>query len=129
MARARAGRDEIAKSPALEVIQLSTHSIGINMNPNQQLALERLIAIAKRDTGQCRRVADFLLSWWNAEACGGWDVTDLWSLDAAIVRDVFVVLAFMAHANVYPDRLGYETDFQAILKQWRPELLPSADHV
>jgi hypothetical protein len=28
-------------------------------------ALERLIEIAKRDTGQSRRVADLLLAWWN----------------------------------------------------------------
>jgi hypothetical protein len=32
----------------------------------QAAALERLIDIAHRDTGQSRRVADFLLPWWNA---------------------------------------------------------------
>ena len=32
----------------------------------QAAALERLIAIAHSDTGQSRRVADFLLAWWNA---------------------------------------------------------------
>ena len=42
----------------------------------QAAALERLIDIAQRDTGQSRRVADFLLAWWNAGECGGFDLTD-----------------------------------------------------
>ena len=29
-------------------------------------ALDRLIGIAQRDTGQSRKVANFLLAWWNA---------------------------------------------------------------
>lgn len=36
----------------------------------EKSALERLITIAQRDTGQSRRVADFLLAWWNAGQCG-----------------------------------------------------------
>ena len=53
---------------------------------NQQaawLALERLLRIARQDTGQARRVADFLLAWHNAEENGGWNLVDLWSVDAA----------------------------------------------
>jgi hypothetical protein len=34
-------------------------------------ALDRLLAIAQADTGQSRRVANFLLAWWNAGECGG----------------------------------------------------------
>ena len=51
--------------------------------PDQQaawLVLERLLRIARRDTGQSRRVADFLLAWHNAEENGGW------SVDTAIRR-------------------------------------------
>ena len=33
-------------------------------------ALERLIAHARQDSGQSRRVADFLLAWWNSGSCG-----------------------------------------------------------
>ena len=44
-------------------------------------ALTRLIEIAQKDTGQSRRVADFLLAWHNAAENGGWDVTDLWNVD------------------------------------------------
>ena len=39
-------------------------------------ALTRLIEIAQKDTGQSRRVADFLLAWHNAAENGGWDVTN-----------------------------------------------------
>ena len=47
----------------------------------ERSALERLMAIAQRDTGQSARVANFLLAWWNAAECGGFDLTDAWSLD------------------------------------------------
>ena len=96
------------------------------MDTTQRQALERLIAIAKRDTGQSRRVADFLLSWWNSETCGGWDITDVWSLDRAITEDIFVVLRLVTQEWAYPDNLGYKDDFQGILRQWRPHLFAGA---
>ena len=92
------------------------------MDTNQRQALERLIAIAKRDTGQCRRVADFLLSWWNADTCGGWQVTDVWSLDRSIYEDIVVVLDLVRQEWAYPGSLGYHDDFQEILRKWRPKL-------
>ena len=49
-------------------------------------ALERLIDIARGDTGQSRKVANFLLAWWNAEECGGFDLTDVWGVDKSIAR-------------------------------------------
>jgi hypothetical protein len=55
-------------------------------------ALDRLIAIARRDTGQSKKVADFLLSCWNASECGGWDITDAWAVDAEIKKDMITVL-------------------------------------
>ena len=66
------------------------------MNTSQRQALERLIAIAKRDTGQCCRVANFLLSWWGTDACGAWNITDVWSLDQSITQDILTVLGFLA---------------------------------
>ena len=50
------------------------------MSTEQRESLERLIGIAQSDTGQARRVADFLLAWWNAGSCGGFDLTNLWVL-------------------------------------------------
>jgi len=40
-------------------------------------ALEGLLKIVQQDTGQARRVANFLLAWHNAEENGGWDPVDL----------------------------------------------------
>jgi hypothetical protein len=50
------------------------------MRPEQMLraerqALENLLQIAQGDTGQSRRVADFLLAWRNAGQCGSYDLT------------------------------------------------------
>jgi hypothetical protein len=39
----------------------------------EKAALTWLITIARGDTDQSRRVADFLLAWWNSGACGPFD--------------------------------------------------------
>ena len=85
-------------------------------------ALERLLAHAQRDSGQSRIVADFLLAWWNADSCGGFDLTSLWTLDSAIVADMTVVFGLIARVNRYPDRMGYEAEFTNLVRTWRPEL-------
>lgn len=96
------------------------------MKPNEKAALERLIEIAKRDTGQSRRVANFLLAWWNAENCGSFDLTDLWGVDDAIAADMVTVFAFIARGYSYPDKLGYEDDFKSIVGAWRSQLAEQA---
>jgi hypothetical protein len=88
----------------------------------ERQALERLIELAKGDTGQSRRVADFLLAWWNAGTCGSFDLTSLWGVDEVIALDLTVVFALIARVNSYPDSLGYGEDFKAIVRAWRPEL-------
>lgn len=93
-----------------------------DMTPAQKAALERLIEIGKRDTGQSRRVADFLLAWWNAGNCGKFDLTELWGVDDVIAADMVTVFGLVANCHKYPDKLGYETDFTLIVKAWRPEL-------
>ena len=93
------------------------------MNTNEEAALRRQIEIAKRDTGQSRRVADFLLAWWNAADCGGFDLTNLFAVDGAIAADMVTVFSLIARINRYPDTLGFGEDFEAIVRKWRPELL------
>jgi hypothetical protein len=95
------------------------------MSPQEQAALERLIKIAQGDTGQSRRVADFLLLWWNAGDCGSFDLTNLWALDEAIAKDMTTVFALIARVRGYPDSLclGYEASFRRIVEAWRPELV------
>lgn len=49
--------------------------MSIVKNQAQLEALERLLEVAQRDTGEGRKVADFLLAWHNAEENGGWTHT------------------------------------------------------
>ncbi|CAJ0802724.1 hypothetical protein LMG7141_04150 [Ralstonia condita] len=93
------------------------------MTPAERAALERLIQYAQSDTGQSRRVADFLLAWWNAGQCGGFDLTNLWAVDDAIAEDMAIVFRLVTRANSYPDTLGYGPQFEAIVRAWRPELM------
>jgi hypothetical protein len=92
------------------------------MTGRQQAALERLIRIAQADTGQSRRTAEFLLSWWNASNCGGFDLTTLWGVDTQIATDMVTVFALVAGCHRYPDDLGYGEEFRRIVHVWRPAL-------
>jgi hypothetical protein len=97
-----------------------------NANPPSTLttaALERLLDLAQRDTGQSRIVANFLLAWWNAEECGGFDLTDLWGVDTSIAVDILRVFALVAECQRYPDDMGYGNQFEAIVRTWRPALM------
>ena len=84
-------------------------------------ALERLIQVAQRDTGQSRIVANFLLAWWNGAECGGFDLTDIWGVDTAIAVDMLRVFALLAECRHYPDTMGYGSQFEAIVRAWRTD--------
>ncbi len=91
--------------------------LGIETAPLE--ALGRLCAIARRDTGQSRRVANFLLAWHNAQENGGWDPTDLWNVDTAVAEDLLIVLKLASESRRYPGDLGFEPEMQAIWQLWR----------
>ena len=90
------------------------------MKFEEEAALNRLVAIARNDTGQSRRVAGFLLAWWNADDCGGFNLADLWSVDTSITEDMVTVFGCIARARSYPDALGYGEQFKSIVNGWRP---------
>ena len=92
------------------------------MKSCEEAALNRLVANAQGDTGQSRRVADFLLAWWNAGDCGGFDLTNLWGVDASVAEDMAMIFGYVAREHSYPDALGYNEQFQSIVRGWRPEL-------
>ena len=73
------------------------------------------------DTGQSRNVANFLLAWWNAAECGGFDLTDVWGVDPSIAVDMVTVFAMMAECRRYPDGMGYGQQFEDIVRVWRAE--------
>ena len=83
-------------------------------------ALERLIHVAQGNTGQSRIVANFLLAWWNAGECGGFDLTDVWGVDAPIAVDMLRVFALLAGCHQYPDTMGYGKHLEAIVRGGRP---------
>lgn len=95
------------------------------MNTSQRQALERLIAIAKNDSDQGERVANYLLSTFNRSQLGAWDLTDIWSLDNSINSDILIVSSFTCGQAIGPDALGYCVDIQEIARRWRPHLFSS----
>ncbi len=82
-------------------------------------AVSRLIEIARRDTGQSRIVANFLLAWWNAEECGGFNLTELWGVDTEIAADMITIFSTLPRWCHYPDALGYSSDFAFLVSAWR----------
>jgi hypothetical protein len=95
------------------------------ITPTERQALDNLLRHAQGDTGQSRRVADFLLAWWNLSECGKHDLTTAWGLDDDLMEDVCVVFRLASRANSYPDTLGYGPQFEAVVRAWRPELIAS----
>lgn len=93
----------------------------------QHEALHRLITIAERDTGQSRKVASFLLAWWNAAELGGFDLTDLWGVDAEISHDMRTVFDLIDTCHAYPDTLGYAPQFKQLVALWRPDAIAKAE--
>lgn len=82
-------------------------------------ALARLIPIALRDTGQSRRVADFLLAWQHAQENGGWDPTDLWSIDSAIAEDIIAAIKLLCAVRRYPGDLGFQREIERMWELWK----------
>ncbi len=85
-------------------------------------AFERLHHIARSDTGQSRRVADFILAWWNAQELGGFDLADIFAVDRAIGRDMSRVVAWLATRAEPEYPVDYRAQIEEIIRLWRPEV-------
>lgn len=92
------------------------------MPPGDQATLERLLKVAAGRSGQSEKVAGFLLAWWNAQSCGGFDLTVLWQIDAQLSRDCCLLMGWISQNHHYPDELGFAPQFEALVRQWRPTL-------
>lgn len=90
------------------------------MHQHTKAALDRLFTIAKGDSGQCARVANFLLAWWNGPELGGFDLAEIFAVDMAIGTDMATIVAYLAQQTspVYPE--DRQADIDQILEQWRP---------
>ena len=91
------------------------------MEDRIRFALEKLLNVANSDTGQGRRVANFLLAWWNAEVHGGFDLTDLANVDRDVSEDMTTVFTWLAREEdvVYP--YEYRREIEQIIARWRPQ--------
>ncbi|MEP9370298.1 hypothetical protein [Xanthobacter sp. VNH20] len=96
------------------------------MDETTRAAFERLLTISLSDTGQSRRVAGFILAWWNAMDLGGFDIADLFAVDEAIARDMATVFAYVAGRPVaeYPE--AYRAEIEDVIRQWRPDVWAKA---
>lgn len=90
-------------------------------------ALRRLLDLAHGDTGQSGRAANFLLAWWNATSCGGWDLAELWAVDRAAADDMLGVARLVLDSHAYPSFLGLQEEFGGLVARWRPHLLTEPD--
>lgn len=89
-------------------------------------AFERLLKLAQSDTGQSRRVANFLLAWWNAESLGGFDMADLFGVDSTIAADMATVFTWLAGQSIATYPTEYRADIEKLIAQWRPEIWANA---
>lgn len=92
------------------------------MNQNTREAFERLLKVARSDSGQSKRVANFILAWWNAASCGGFDITDVFSVDEELAADMAAIFAYVASRSSpeYPE--DYRAEIEEIIRRWRPEV-------
>jgi len=92
------------------------------MDEPTRAAFQRLLKIARTDTGQARRVANFILAWLNADSLGGFDIADLFAVDTKIAADMAMVFSWLARQNeaIYPTE--YRAEIEAIIAEWHPEI-------
>lgn len=83
-------------------------------------AIGRLVEIARADTGQSARVADFLLAWWNGEDNGHFPILHLCNCDPVIGEDMVAIMAYFAQElTVYADAWGYQDTMAELAERWR----------
>lgn len=83
-------------------------------------AIERLLVIARGDTGQSSRAADFLLAWWSGNELGHFPILHLCNCDAIVGEDMLVIMAYLTQeSTVYANAWGYENEMRALVEQKR----------
>ncbi len=85
------------------------------------MALDRLFHVAKSDSGQSARVANFLLAWWDGNTWGHFPIADLFGLDQKVAADVATVFTYIAEYPdaVYADSFGYRQSMVDLIDLWR----------
>ncbi|MDE0878869.1 MAG: hypothetical protein OSB00_09450 [Sphingomonas bacterium] len=87
-------------------------------------AIGRLFEIAKFRTHQGKRVADFLLAWWDGDQWGHFPILHLSNCDAIIAEDMLIIMANLSKGEVtYAYDWGYREEMEALIDQWRTDAL------
>ncbi|AYG63896.1 DUF7673 family protein [Rhizobium jaguaris] len=90
------------------------------MEDRVRFAVEKLLNVAHEDTGQGRRVANFLLAWWNAEVHGGFDLADLFAVDREVSEDMATIFTYLAREEDAVHPTDYRGEIEEIIERWRP---------
>lgn len=96
------------------------------MDESTRAAFERLLKIARSDTGQSGRAASFILAWWNAGSLGGFDIADLFAVDRAIADDMARVFSWVAGRSNAEYPTAYRAEIEEIIGLWRPQVAQRA---
>lgn len=85
-------------------------------------ALQRLFEVARRDTGQCRHIARFLLGLYNGSRFP-FDMTDLRAIDADLFEDCMLVLRMDAQVTEQEvhQYVGGKGGFEQLAVRWGVE--------
>lgn len=90
---------------------------------NVRAAIGRLVDVARSDTGQSARCANFLLAWWDGSAWGHFPIADLFAVDREISADMALIFSYLAEypGAIYADQWGYRDAMADLVELWRPE--------
>src|SRR3546814_16089702 len=75
---------------------------------SSDLALNRLFDLARSDTGQSARAANFLLAWWDGGEWGHFAITDLFGVDRDVAAAMAVIFEFLGQHGgaIYVNAFG-----------------------
>ena len=100
-------------------------NVEILAHPKVKAALNRLFDLARSDTGQSARAANFLLAWWDGDQWGHFPLTDLFGVDRDVAADMATVFAFLGqhggavYINAFDDQ--YRDQMADLVVRWRPD--------
>src|SRR3546814_12200054 len=92
-------------------------------DPAVKAAIGRLIELARSDTGQARRAANFLLAWWAGDHWGPFPIADLFGVDRDVAADLATVFSYPGQHGcaIYPVRFDFCDVLAVSFEPWRPE--------
>src|SRR3546814_11022248 len=92
-------------------------------DPAVKAAIGRLIELARSDTGQARRAANFLLAWWTGEHWGHFPIADLFGVDRDVPAEMATVFSFLGQHGgaVYVDAFDSRDTMATLTAPSRPQ--------